>query len=268
MRLPRSTPRRSVWWVVGLVILLATGVTQANLADDAKAALERLGRLGDLGAASAAASIREVWQTAETMSKNGEAPLAQARNRAEAALGAAEAQWNASANRVGPAPDFALARQLLQASTTALNAAREARATYATNARVKAATAAADTVSTLRSRADAAADKLRGLVPKPVGTRSETKSSRCRDPISKVEFNCTVPNSPPSDDELRAAINAASAAIGDTGRAAEIAKLRFEELVGPWRTALERAMMAAVTAQAEASKSAHSIALHVIRNTR
>jgi hypothetical protein len=207
-------------------------------------------------------------QSAKTQATEAVAPLIQAQGRAEAALSTAETQWNASANRVGGAPNFALARQLLQASAAALNTARDTRELHVSNANAKAASAVADTVGTLRGRVDAAASALRGLVPRPVGTRPETRQSRCRDPISKLEVDCTVPNPPPSDDELRAGINAANKAIGDVARAADMAKLRFEELVESSRSAMNRAMMAAVTAQAEASKAAHGAALHVTRNTR
>jgi len=268
MRWPHSTRRRTVYWVAGLLILLGTAATQASLADDAKAALERLGRLGDLGAANATAAVRGVSQSLETMVANAVAPLNQTRTRAESALATAESQWQSATTRTGSPPNFAAARQLLATATAAINAVEQSRRTYAVQAAAKAPASVTDTTATLRSRLDGAVGTLRGLVPPPVGTRPATKASRCRDPISKIEVDCTVPNPPPSDEALRAAINAANVVIGDVARAADIAKVRFEELTRADRTRVDGSILTAAKALADASKACHEAALHVARYTR
>jgi hypothetical protein len=86
------------------------------------------------------------------------------------------------------------------------------------------------TVGDIQRRVNDARNALRAVVPQPAGTRPPTRTERrCatvlgRDVCSDVQ----VANDPP-DGELRAAIDAGTAALSDIGRASQTALARFQD---------------------------------------
>lgn len=260
---------KAAWgWVVAAAAF-APAAARADLMGDARAMFDRLGNLGDFGRSAADQGVREARALAEGWWPALDPLFRQRWTEAQAALAEARRLSGLPPRRpVLVQPNWNEFDARFAALGTALNAVGAARSAYIATANARAGDAVNAVINDLRKRADTAIGALRSLLPTPVGTRPVTRNARCRAPVTNIEFDCVVPNDPPGDNDIRAAIAAGNSALADLGRASAIARIEYERrLQAEFNTMLERCSQA-MTELSNLMKAIHETQMRIIQNLR
>ena len=182
---------------VFLAATLAPAAIGSDLLEEAKGILQRLGNPGDYGRSLAEKGVREARTAAEGLWPSLDPIYRQRWNEAQAGLAEARRLWSLPMSRPALAPTWSSLEANLTAYGSAMAAVTSARSAYSAAANTRATDALNTAIGDLRRHGDEAVSALRALLPSPVGSRPATKKGRCRDPLTKIEVDCQVPNGPP-----------------------------------------------------------------------
>jgi hypothetical protein len=290
---------------VGLVLLLTSnGVASAGLVDDARNLLSRLNDVGDLGRGAAETAVRQAREAAERSARDANnaavrrldeagKTLAELERQRKGLRDAAQALRDKDPKRLGAetrkleqkqldakadklkqdnAKIDAMVKEARERYDQAMAAATTELVTGIASALVTVAGGAVNTtVGDVQRRVDDARNRLRAVIPQPVGTRPPTRTERrCATVLGREA--CTdvqVPNGA-SDGDLHAAIDAARAATDTVNQTGQTALLHFQQAQQNQADlqAAQQRFNQFLTLVANAVKRAHEAQMAAINNLK
>jgi len=253
---------------VFLAATLASAAVGSDLLEEAKGVLQRLGNLGDYGRSSAERGVREARTAAEGLWPSLDPIYRQRWNEAKAGLAEARRLWGLPLSRPAIAPTWSSLDASLAAYGSAMAAVTAARSAYIAAANTRSTESLDTAIRDLRRHADEAVGALRALLPSPLGNRPATKKGRCRDTLTRIEIDCQVPNGPPSDSEIRAALAAGNAVLTGITKGSAVGRNEFEKRLKNEMTAMLEKITQATTALTQVMKVVHEAQIRAIQNLK
>ena len=251
-----------------LAATLAPAAVGSDLLEEAKGILRRLGNPGDYGRSAAELGIREARAAAEGLWPTLDSIYRQRWNEAQAGLAEARRLWSLPMSRPALAPTWSSLEANLTAYGSAMASVTAARSAYSAAANLRSTDSLNAVNGDLRRHGDEALGALRALLPSPVGNRPATKKGRCRDPLTKIEIDCQVPNGPPSESEIRAAIAAGNAVLTGIAKGAAVGRNEFEKRLKNEMTAMLEKVTQATVALIQVTKAVQEAQIRAIQNLK
>ncbi len=251
-----------------LAATLAPAAVGSDLLEEAKGILQRLGNPGDYGRSLAEKGVREARTAAEGLWPSLDPIYRQRWNEAQAGLAEARRLWSLPMSRPALAPTWGSLDANLTAYGSAMAAVTSARSAYTAAANTRSTDSLNTAIGDLRRHGDEAVSALRALLPSPVGNRPLTKKGRCRDPLTKIEVDCQVPNGPPSESEIRAAIATGNAVLTGIAKASAVGRNEFEKRLKNEMTAMLEKVTQATTALTQVTKAVQAAQIRALQNLK